>query len=412
MTRGHLLLLPVLLGNLGCGDAGHAPTPAGSSGSEAVAGAAGQTSGGPSGGADSAAGESAGGDAATGIEVVEVADEPCSASSAEPHIVMAPEALRLSFDRAGLVGERRFAFDSASLALLTFDSNGENGSPILYADLGAAVGFDEQLVTLELAEQGELVVKSYDAMAVALPDSLELDAAGTGSHALAASPDAVLGVWRTGSELRGQLFTPQRLIGLAFDFGPLSCGEHDCTSFVLWTGEHFLVLWSRIDTHGSVVSWAAIDGEGNLLSASNILGAKQDQRLAGAAQLEGGRVAVLLTEGSPALAPLLVFLDAFGTPEPTMRRFLGATQAWGIASHGDQLAIVARSSEGQAVLRPLSGSGEALSTWVCLDDSGKSTGFEPQAALFPDGDGYAAVVRGTDGSAAYLALDTAGQAPE
>lgn len=408
------LLLPALLMSSGCGGIERAaPLP---SRGEATAGAASkppattEANGGQTGAAgdDLTGGQPAAG--APAIAIVDVPDEACSLTDAQPRVFREPAALELSFDRAGIVGDRRFAFDSSSLALMTFDANGSQPSPVLYADLAAAVGFKEQLVTLELGEQAELVVKSYDAMARPLLGSLELDGPGTGSHALVASPDALLAIWRNQTELRGRLVTPKQPEAPAFDFGAKSCGDYDCIPVALWTGQRFLVIWSRIDSEGTQLSWAAIDSQGRLLSARNVLGAEQDYRLAGAAQLQLGRLALLLTEGSPAVAPVLAFVDAFGTLEPTLQRFLGATQAWGIASQGDELAIVARSSEAQAVLRPLSGAGEVVSGWVCLDDSGKNTAFEPHAALLADGEAYEAVTRLTDGSAAQLALDAAGLA--
>lgn len=424
MTPLRALLLCSLLGTWACGAGERAKTPGEPNDGTGARGAADATGGAMDAAAGAAlgGGHSAGGAAAgapgdvpgeSELEIVEVEDTPCELTQAEANTFMEPEPLELSFDRAGAVGERRFALDTASLALITFAPDGSDPSAIEYSDFVAATGFQERLVTLELAAEGELVARAYDALASEPSAPLSLDEIGTGSHAVAASPDGVLAVWRSEDELRGQLFTPGQALSERFDFGRLSCGEHSCTPYVLWNGDRFLVLWTRVEASGhSTLSWAAVDAAGKVVGAKNVLGAEDSYRLAGAASLADAGAALLLTEGAPARAPLLVLIDAFGRPRPTLRRFLGATEAWGIASAGSKLALVARSSSAQAVFRPLAADGEPVSGWVCVDDSGMDTDFEPRVALFAADDAYGAVVRHTDGSAVHLELDVLGHARE
>ena len=94
-----------------------------------------------------------------------------------------------------------------------------------------------------------------------------------------------------------------------------------------------------------------------------------------------------------------------GRAGATTAALAGASEAWGVTSVGNQLAVVARSLLAQAVLRRFDLQGEPSGGWLQLDDSGVDTAFEPRAALFSDGGAYGLVVRSTDGSASYLRLE-------
>jgi hypothetical protein len=397
--------LLVLLGELaGCGDT--RPAPAGAMSGDAGSFSVGES--GQGGGLIDPGGHAGlGGSGEAGSPEVVIVDvpgaEPCTVSEAEPQVFMPPEPLGLVFDRAGAAGPRYFAFDSASLALITFGKAGADASPISYATLAAVAPFGEDLVTLELNDDGELLARSYDGFLEPQDNELALETAATFAHALGASPDSLVAVWGSAGELRGRVFVPDGSLDAAFDFGPRSCTDHGCKPFALWTGERFVVLWSRNDdTAGSVLSWAAVTREGAIEATRNVLSAEDPYALVGAARLADGQLAILLTEGAPAAAPVLLVVDEFGVPNPVLQRLQGATEGWGIASSAAGLGVVARSREAQAVFRGFNADREPLGTWVCIDDSGIDTAFEPRAALFSEASGYAAVVRQTDGSAAYL----------
>jgi hypothetical protein len=89
-------------------------------------------------------------------------------------------------------------------------------------------------------------------------------------------------------------------------------------------------------------------------------------------------------------------------------RLLGATEGWGLANVGAELGVVVRLSDGRGAFRPLSLTGEALSPWVCLDDSAPDSGFNARVAVAAEADGYDFVVRMTDGSATSLRTDHLG----
>jgi hypothetical protein len=399
-------LLVLLAWSAACGEAPVAPAApgpsgaAGSSVSQADGGEAGEAAVPGAGGGDS----SGGGDVS--VEIVTVpAAEQCVPATATPTVFMPPEELGLVFDRAGVVGERRYAFDSASLALVTFgDEEGTDSSAMSYGDLIAVAVSGEDLQTLELGDGGELLARAYDGFLVQRDDELRLEEGASQAHALAASDRTLLAVWNSDGELRGSSFSPGGVLGDSFDFGPRSCGDHGCVPRIAWTGERFVVLWMRVEPGGkSVLAWAALSQEGAILATRNVFAAEDHYGLVDAAPLADGRLAILLTLGAPALAPILLFVDEHGVPEPVLQRLEGATEAWSIARSGGGLALVARSTQSQAVLRSFDGAGKVAREWTCLDDSGVDTAFEPRAALFAEGAALGAVVRLTDGSAAYLA---------
>lgn len=398
--------LLVLLGcSAACGEAPLAPAPAstagtaGSSTSHMDGGEAGE------GAVPGAGGGQSGGGGDVAVEIVDVPGaEHCSPTEATPAVFMPPEELGLVFDRAGVVGDRRYAFDSASLALVTFGDGGADSSAISYGDLVAVAAFGENVHTLELGDGGELLARTYDAFLEQRDGELQLEDGENLVHALGASEQTLLAVWHGDGELRGSSFSPGGDLGESFDFGPRSCGDYGCVPRISWTGERFVVLWTRVEADGkSVLAWAALTEEGAIIATRNVFAADDHYGLVDATPLEDGRLAVLLTLGAPALAPILLFVDEHGVAEPVLQRLEGATEAWSIARSGSGLALAARSSLSQAVLRSFDADGKVAGDWVCLDDSGIDTAFEPRAALFAEGTALGAVVRLTDGSGAYLA---------
>ena len=398
-------LLVVLGCSAACGEAPLSPAPASTAGaagsptSQAGAGEAGEAA------VPGAGGGQSGGGGNVAVEIVDVPGaEQCSPTTTTPAVFMPPEELGLVFDRAGVIGERRYAFDSASLALLTFGEGGADSSAISYGDLVAVAALGENVHTLELGDGGELVARAYDAFLEQRDGELLLEGSESLVHALGASEQTLLAVWNSAGELRGSSFSPDGVLGDSFDFGLRSCGDYGCVPRISWTGERFVVLWSRVEADGtSVLSWAALTEEGAIIATRNVFAADEHYGLVDATPLEDGRLAVLLTLGAPALAPILLFVDEHGVAEPVLQRLEGATEAWSIARSGSGLALVARSSLSQAVLRSFGADGKVAGDWICLDDSGIDTAFEPRAALFADGAALGAVVRLTDGSAAYLA---------
>lgn len=356
---------------------------------------------------DLSGGASPGG--AGGVEVVDVPPSPGGDDAhldITPVVFAPPTAEHFSFDRAGVIGDRYFALDSASLAIMTFGPDGDAPSDVGRDDPLAASGRGSDLVVLQLDAQGELLAATYDASLERGSSDVHLAGSGTGSHAVAGSADQSMALWKDNDELHGLLFDANGAIGDGFDFGPRSCGAHDCAASAVYTGERFVALWSRVNAAGdSMLSWGTIDAKGAALAGRNVLRSETPIHLEDTTPLANGRIAVLLSYGIPAKNPLLVFVDAFGALEDTVHIFQGATAGWTIAHDADSLLISARSNHSQGVIRHLDLKGEPLTDWLVVDDTGLDTAIEPRVALFSDGKDYGAVIHMTEGSSSIVGFD-------
>jgi hypothetical protein len=349
-------------------------------------------------------------EASSGFAIVDVPGGPCQESNEPQRTLLAADASSITFDRAGRVADRHFAFDSASLAFVTFDADdAEPGGAALatepvYADVVALSGDGSGLRALEIDDTGALVASRFDAQGSRLGASFELDATQTTHHALFAAGERALAVWNVAGELRGRPLGVDGPEGAAFDFGAASCGDYGCQPFVLRASGPFIVVWGRVLHDASFgVSFSAIDPGGTVLSSKPVLASFANYQLVDAALFADESIALLISEGFPARGVLLQRLDPFGNIAEPAQRLLGAVEPWALASHGSSLAVVARSAADRAMLRTFSSSQQASEHWTCLDDNQAGAGFAPRAAIFATEGGYGLVVRRTDGSSVYVA---------
>jgi hypothetical protein len=342
--------------------------------------------------------------------IADVPSGPCRESSAPQRTLLAADAAGLTFDRGGRVADRYFAFDSASLAFVTFAADGgvPGDEPLasapVYADVVALASDGAALRALEIDAAGKLVVSRFDAQGARLGASFELDGANTTDHALFAAGDRALAVWNVAGELRGRVLGSDGPQGSAFDFGTASCGEHSCHPIVLGAASHYVLVWGRALHDGIfAISFSAVDLDGTVLSTKQVLASRIGYRLVDAALLADESLALLIAEGFPSRGVLLEHLDAFGNVEGPAQRLLGAVEPWTVASHASTLAVVAQSTDDRALLRTFSSVEQASEDWICLDDNQAGAAFAPRAALFATGEGYGLVVRRMDGSSAFAA---------
>src|SRR5262249_15494632 len=125
------------------------------------------------------------------VGVVDVPSTPCQKSSATRVTVMESEPLGITYERAGVVGSRRFALDPNTLSMLTFDTDGANPSAIVAGILAAAATADGDVATLTSDGQ-VLALRIYDPAGRALGADTELARGSTGTPALAASAGSLL----------------------------------------------------------------------------------------------------------------------------------------------------------------------------------------------------------------------------
>ncbi len=341
------------------------------------------------------------------LAVVDIPAGPCVESDAPHTTLLAADASGITFDRAGRVADRYFAFDSASLAFVTFAADAQPGDGPLasaagFADVVALSGSDSSLRALEIDDAGKLVASRFDVWGVRGGTSFELDGMGSAHHALLATGERALAAWDVAGELSGRLLGADSPAGAAFDYGAGSCGDHDCRPILLEAPGRFVLLWGRVLHDGTFgISLSVIDPDGVVLSTKPVFASFAEYRLVDAALLADESIALLIAEGFPSRGALLQRLDPGGNIAEPAQRLLGAVEPWAIASHGESLAIVARSATDRALLRTFSTTHTASEQWTCLDDNLAGEAFAPRAAVFGMDHGYGLVMRRLDGSSAF-----------
>jgi hypothetical protein len=378
---------------------GAALQPAAGIGSDTDAGTPASTRGG---------GSNAATEPGSAFPVVDVPAGPCVESDAAPRTLVAADAAGITFDRAGRVADRYFAFDSASLAFVTFAADaaqpgdGALASALVYADVVALSGDDSSLRALEIDEAGKLVVSRFDVAGVRASTSFELDGTNTTHHALLATGERALAAWNVTGELRGRLLGADGPHGPAFDYGAGSCGDHGCQPVLLEAPGRFVLLWGRVLHDGTFgIGFSVINPDGEVLTTKPVLASFAEYRLVDAVLLADESIALLIAEGFPSRGALLQRLDPVGNVAEPAQRLLGAVEPWAIASDGMSLAVVARSATDRAMLRTFSASNTPSEHWTCLDDNLAGEAFAPRAVVLGTRDGYGLVVRRMDGSSAF-----------
>jgi hypothetical protein len=343
------------------------------------------------------------------LVVSDVPDMPCVQTNALPVTVMESEPLLIAYDQAGIVGSRRYAVDTNTLAMLTFDAEGAAVSSIVPNILFARSTAEGRLAALS-SDGHALSLGFFDASGQAADNPAELTNASTGTPTLATGPTSIAAFWESNNSLQGRIAGNDGKLGGSIDFGPESCGVANCTVRAIHNGRGFTVVWSRVlQDERTKTSWADVDNDGNLNIAKPVLVADGRHRIIDLARTES-TLALLIGEGYPTRNPVVVFLDPYGNVMGPARRILGSTEAWGVAMGAGGFAITARLSDGRAALRSLTTSGQAPAPWTCLDDSAPDIGFSSLASIYGEDAGYGLVVRMTDGSAAHVRTDPNGMA--
>jgi hypothetical protein len=343
------------------------------------------------------------------LVVSDIPDMPCMQTNAAPVTVMESEPLLIAYDQAGVVDVRRFAVDTKTLAMLTFDADGAGASAIVPGVLSARSTADGRIAALT-SDGHVLSLGFFDSAGQPSGKQVELTQGSTGTPTVATGPSSIVALWESNNSLQGRVADNDGQLGGSIDFGPDSCGASSCTVRAVASGRGFTVVWSRtLQDERTKTSWADIGDDGKLNIAKSVIVSDGQHRIIDLARTPS-TYALLIGEGYPTRSPVVVFLDPYGNVMAPARRLLGSTEAWGVAAAGTDFAVTARLSDGRAALRSLTTSSEAQAPWACLDDSAPDIGFSSLAAIYGEEGGYGIVVRMTDGSAAQLRTDGRGMA--
>ena len=342
---------------------------------------------------------------AGGPTFVDVADTTCQglASDAGAVLVAGPGAPR--FTTTAAVSSRRFA--ASEDQVLTFDTDGANaGAPFAPPAIDAIVDASEgSAIAVASLNSGAVGFTRYDASGAVTLATQTLQAstpAGDPALAIASRSGASLVVWRQGTNLRGLEYTTSA--GATVDFGASTFGSS-------------VDVAAAPTSNGYVVAWTGDPGDGTYRLRFTTWGATSNVtvsykqtapmhvvRIVPAAS--GSGWAALVNSEFPQAAVLLVPLDASGNVSGSIRRYLGATYAWDVASSNAGYALVARRATNEPEWRSLTTSGDGQSSWVCLDGSlGNQIG---GSAVDSDGTLWATVYSTQNGGASFVRLDSTG----
>jgi hypothetical protein len=225
------------------------------------------------------------------------------------------------------------------------------------------------------------------------------------SLALAASGANTLVAWGYNTKLRARAVNQAGFFDTdAFD---LAGGAYSTFLFlhaaerlgrfgVVWTGDADLGANTTFFTEAS-----ATGPLGDRIDLYQSIGA---HTVNGVAATSDGYV-VLVTGEAPENRPLLLLLGPDGQRRGGVYSLEGASYAFGIASRGDEVAVLAGRASGEPQIRAFDLQLEPLESWVCLGESFEATA---PGAIAVDGEGYATLHRTGTGGAVLHRLDRLG----
>jgi len=417
MTKASLLTIAFAFATQACSGGDHSELPplsssSGGNGASAVdtGGTAGST-GGSVGATGGGAGEgvNTGGSAGSGGESTtdqDVAVTDIEASACEPLQALDVSAVKVidsgltnpAFDRIGVAGDggdRQFAFDSQSTAIITFGPDASNPSSFIYGVVAVAPQGPELAVLFD--DGSDLYLQRYDGMLAPAGGAQNLAPGTASAVSLGASAGQLLALWADANDLRGRLIGEQSASLVMPD---ALASAASCQSALTATATGFNVAWACHATE-TVVGWATVAQSADVSSPTVAFRHAAPLELKQIVHTQTGNL-LLLNEGS-GNALIVAHVDDSGTAK-TLQRYLGVS-GFGLAATNDGVGLIAATPEGQTVFRVLESTGAPKTPWRCMSDEASSGG---AGAVMADATGYVAVVRHDNGSAWMMNLDANG----
>jgi len=390
--RGSLLAcgLVATVALVGCGDDDRSPTggtlvtTATTSGSGAGGGTGGMTGAGGSGGT--------------------IPDTPCE-DPAQPAVELFADGTDQQLTRLVPVGNRWLA--TSQNGYVRFDRDGGNADAmpttiggtnfnVITPEPGGVVGYASagfNYVGYQRLGENDLVTG---------PRSLSM-ASPLGVATAAADGDAVT-VWADNGAFRGRTVNAAGLLGND-DFLVLAGAFATSVTMhaISGDGEMFL-FWNGADTQGlfqsQMLRVGATGPGGNVPNVFYQTPSQHD--LVQVVETDDGFMALIFDDDTQ---PRFLRLDESGNLLGTSAGLAGVDLVYGLASQGNQIAVVAGRESGEPELRVFDLSLAPIGPWVCLD-----TGHDPAIpmAVAADGSGYAALFQTTGGATKLSRVDAVG----
>jgi hypothetical protein len=304
-----------------------------------------------------------------------------------------------AFDRLGVVGElgeRRFAFDSESTAVMTFGPDASNPSSFVYGVVALAAQGPELAV---LFDDGiDLYQQGYDGALSPVGGITKLGPGSAHAVSLGASGEQLLALWADEDGVRGRLMDEEQSVSLSVP-GAFA-GTARCESAPAATSSGFNVAWACHTTE-TVVGWATVAQNGDVSTPTVAFHHSASLELEQMVRTQTGNLLLLNEVSGNAL--IVAHVEDSGTAK-TLERYLDVT-GFGLAATNDGVGLIAAMSNGQTVFRVLDSSGAPKTPWRCLSGEAGSGG---AGAVMADAAGYIVVARHDNGSAWMTKLDENG----
>lgn len=348
--------------------------------------------------------------------IEDVADTACEARGGALKEVYAANAVTYRPLSMVAVGARRAMRTDENVVLM--DADGSNPAvlqtPLSITDISStpntlvAIGADTALKLARFDSAGAPVGTTIDlakntsgygsgggegkALFAWVDDAYELRAVAFGEQG---GPLAPFFSFRSGiTESQGAVFMVAHAGG--DEFGVASAGS--------FMGTHRLVF-TRVSTTK------------RLHTSYTILVGTDPIRLVGMAHLEQNFAILAERRVAAGTEILVIVLDAQGRFAGPARRLLGVQRAFGVASSGGEIGVVAwRSGAGPDAnpdaieLRPFDAQGAPLGSWVCLDEPFNVPTVDVGAAVIGEPNGYSVLMRTPKHAVAMARVDRRGTA--
>jgi hypothetical protein len=341
------------------------------------------------------------------FSTVDVADTPCSARGGSTKEVYAADATTFRPQRLLAVGARRAVLVADGFVLM--DADGSNASPALVASpfaITSLASTSANLFGVGGASQNLQTVR-FDATGAAQPP-LDVAPTSSGSGAGGGAGTALL-AWVEGSSLRAAAFKDDGSPAAPPFYFRQNLAENETSAFdvVHAQGEEYGVAFVGQRAGAYRLVFTRVSTSARVGISFTILSGNTPLRLIQIAH--AGTGFALLVERRPTTGPretLVIRLDDAGKLAGPALRLLGVRSAFGIASSGGELGVLAWRVRGgpdagppdepepDAIeFRPFDAAGTALGPWVCVDAPFIAPTVDVGAAILGEDTGYSVIVR-------------------
>jgi hypothetical protein len=358
-------------------------------------------------------------DGGLGIPLVDVPDTPCGTRGGTPAVVVAADAgTTTTFGSLHSTGARWLASSSDGASVLAINPDGTSAAVSTSATVGggAVNTIGGQAFLAGGVNFASVVVQPIDTNGAAVGAPIDLAAEDPEGMGVATNDTAMLVAWGTPTGIRARGFTPDGVaVGTApYDLAVTSRLDEPTIRLAYWDQGLFGGVFSGRDGSEYLTAFGRGSTGGRTDDPHALFAGPVARRVAGLTKATGGYALLMSVDDGSQPYAMLMLLDVGGRPRTSGLKLLGSVEAAAIAVNGDEVGVLAvkGTKSGslellQPVFRPFSATtGEPLGPWVCLDTPGPQ--IELGGGLAPDGAGYAAVYKASDGSASFVRFDHLG----